>query len=68
MSDRFLDLVASLRKESRVFCEHCKEYLSRSAFWKHRKRYYDVHNEWWTTKGEAERVGQEEKRAKHEKL
>ena len=55
-----------LRKESRVFCEHCNEYLSRSAFWKHRKRYYDVHNERWTNKGEAERLGQEEKRAKHD--
>ena len=42
-----------LRKQTRLWCGHCKEYLSRAAFWKHRKAYYDVHTEQWTTKDEA---------------
>jgi len=39
-----------LRKQTRLWCGHCNEYLSRAAFWKQRKAYYDVHSERWSTK------------------
>lgn len=42
-----------LRKQTRLWCGHCNEYLSRAAFWKHRKAYYDVHSERWSTKDDA---------------
>ena len=48
-----------LRKQSRLLCGHCNEYLSRTAFWKHRQLYYDVHNECWTRKDDAEEFKQE---------
>lgn len=48
-----------LRKQSRLFCGHCNEYLSRTAFWKHRQLYYDVHNECWARKDDAEEFKQE---------
>ena len=53
-----------LRKQSRLLRGHCNEYLSRTAFWKHRQLYYDVHNECWTTKDDAEEFKREMKRAK----
>jgi len=48
-----------LRKQSRLLCAHCNEYLSRTAFWKHRQLYYDVHYECWTRKDDAEEFKQE---------
>ena len=48
-----------LREQSRLLCGHCNEYLSRTAFWKHRQLYYDVHNECWTRKDDAEEFKQE---------
>lgn len=55
-----------LRKQTRLLCGHCNEYLSRAAFWKHRKVYYDVHNERWTTKDDAEHFEHEAKRTKND--
>ena len=57
-----------LRKQSRLWCGHCNGYLSRAAFWKHRKAYYDVHSErWTTTKDDAENIfEQEAKRGKYD--
>ena len=37
------------RRERNQQC-HCDEYLSRSAFWKHRKLFYDLKTGTWTTK------------------
>ena len=54
-----------LRKQSRLFCGHCDEYLSRTAFWKHRKLYYDLHNECWTRKDDAEEFKEEMETALH---
>lgn len=48
-----------LRKQSRLLCGHCNEYLSRTAFWKHRQLYYDVQNECWTRKDDAEEIKQD---------
>ena len=48
-----------LRKQSRLLCRHCNEYLSRTAFWKHRQLYYDVHNECWKRKDDVEEFKQE---------
>lgn len=48
-----------LRKQTRLLCRHCNEYLSRTAFWKHRQLYYDVQNERWTRKDDAEEFKQE---------
>ena len=61
------------RKQNRIFCGHCKEYLSKAAFWKHRRIYYDVQNEQWLTGDSAESDGvgateqeeQDTKRARH---
>ena len=53
-----------LSKQSRFFCGHCKEYLSRAAFWKHRRLYYDVHSERWTIKDADQHLEQEAKRPK----
>ena len=58
------------RKQNRIFCGHCKEYLSKAAFWKHRRIYYDVQNEQWITGDSAESDGvgateQDTKRARH---
>lgn len=56
-----------LRKQSRLWCGHCNEYLSRAAFWKHRKAYYDVNSErWTTTKDDAAASEQEAKRGKYD--
>ena len=55
-----------LRKQSRQFCGHCNEYLSRTAFWKHRKAYYDVQSERWTSKDDAEHLEHEAKRARYD--
>lgn len=56
-----------LRKQSRLWCGHCNEYLSRAAFWKHRKAHCNVHSERWTTiKDDAENVEQEAKRGKYD--
>lgn len=56
-----------LRKQSRLWCGHCNEYLSRAAFWKHRKAYYDVNSErWTTTKDDAATSEQEAKRGKYD--
>ena len=55
-----------LRKQSRLFCGHCNEYLSRTAFWKHRKAYYDVQNERWVTQDISEPNEQTTKRAKYQ--
>ena len=44
----------SLRKQNRFFCGHCNEYLLRATFWRHRKAYYDVQNERWMTRDDAE--------------
>ena len=61
------------RKQNRIFCGHCKEYLSKAAFWKHRRIYYDVQNERWITGDSAESDGvgateqeeQDTKRTRH---
>lgn len=56
-----------LSKQSRLWCGHCNEYLSRAAFWKHRKAYYDVNSErWTTTKDDAATSEQEAKRGKYD--
>lgn len=56
-----------LRKQSRLWCGHCNEYLSRAAFWKQRKAYYDVNSErWTTTKDDAATSEQEAKRGKYD--
>lgn len=52
-----------LRKQSRLFCGHCKEYLLRATFWRHRRRYYNVQSESWTTGDDFEQE-QMPKRAK----
>lgn len=38
------------RKQRCIYCDHCDEYISRSAFWKHRKSFFDVKTGIWTTK------------------
>ena len=53
-----------MRKQNRLFCGHCGEYLSRVAFWKHRRLYYDVHSERWTTKDDLDHFEHEAKRSK----
>ena len=53
-----------LRKQSRLLCGHCDEYLSKAAFWKHRKAYYDVHRERWVTKTDVEHLEHRAKRPK----
>ena len=63
------------RKQNRIFCGHCKEYLSKAAFWKHRRIYYDVQNEQLITGdsdesdgvlvGATEQEEQDTKRARH---
>lgn len=53
-----------LRKQTRLLCGHCNEYLSRAAFWKHRRAYYDVDKERWMTKDGAEHLKHEAKKAK----
>ena len=61
------------RKQNRIFCGHCKEYLSKAAFWKHRRIYYVVQNEQWITGdsvesgevGATEQEEQDTKRARH---
>ena len=53
-----------LRKQSRLLCGHYDGYLSRAAFWKHRKAYYDVHRERWITKTEVEHLELRAKRPK----
>lgn len=56
-----------MRKQSRLWCGHCNGYLSRAAFWKHRKAYYDVHSErWTTTKDDAANSKQEARRGKYD--
>ena len=56
-----------LRKQSRLWCGHCNGYLSRAAFWKHRKAYYDVHSgRWTTTKDDAANSEQEAKSVKYD--
>ena len=53
-----------LRKSQNTYCGHCGECLSRSAFWKHRKAFYDAKSGSWTTK---ENLASEKcKGAKHE--
>ena len=47
-----------LRKQSRLLFGYCDEYLSKAAFWKHHKAYYDVHRERWITKTEHRNTGQ----------
>ena len=55
-----------LNKQSRVFCGHCNEYLSRATFWRHRRLYYDVHSERWTAEAKdyAQQLKQNAKRPK----
>lgn len=55
------------RKQNRIFCGHCKEYLSKSAFWKHCRSYYDVQNERWITGVNSAETGNEQdaKRVRH---
>ena len=53
-----------LRKQSRLLCGHYDGYLSRAAFWKHRKAYYDVHRESRITKTEVEHLELRAKRPK----
>ena len=53
-----------LRKQSRLLCGHYDGYLSRAAFWKHRKAYYDVHRERRITKTEVEHLELRAKRPK----
>ena len=55
-----------MRKQSRLWCGHCNGYLSRAAFWKHRKAYYDVHSERWVTIKDVENIEQEAKKGKYE--
>lgn len=60
---RVRKMSSRLRKQNRLFCGHCSEYLSRATFWKHHKAFYDVKNECWTTKENSEK---EAKRARHD--
>ena len=55
-----------VNNQSRVFCGHCNEYLSRATFWRHRRLHYDVHSERWTTKAKdyAQQLKQKAKRPK----
>ena len=55
-----------MRKQSRLFCGHCNEYLSRAAFWKHRRAYYDVQNERWLTQDIPGSNEQTTKRARYQ--
>ena len=55
-----------LRKQSRLFCGHCNEYLSRAAFWKLRRAYYDVQNERRVTQDIPEPNEQTTKRARYQ--
>ena len=55
-----------LSKQSRVFCGHCNQYLSRTTFWKHRRLYYDVHSERWTNENLGNYVVEEAKRRKRD--
>ena len=32
---------------SHLFCGHCKEFLGKSTFYKHKRRYYNVSNGTW---------------------
>lgn len=36
------------------YCEHCDETLSRSAYWKHRKAYFNPTTNEWTKKEPSE--------------
>jgi hypothetical protein len=38
------------RRNTALYCGHCAEVLSRAAYWKHRKAYYNPRTEKWTTK------------------
>ena len=53
-----------LRKQSRLLFGYCDEYLSKAAFWKHHKAYYDVHRERWITKTDVEHLEHRAKRPK----
>lgn len=40
-----------IKKQSSVrYCGHCNEYISRAAFWKHRKFFYNQQTMTWKTK------------------
>ena len=45
-----LDLPKAGIKRRRLYCEHCESYLSKSAYYRHRMRYFDTsHNQWVTS-------------------
>ena len=37
------------RKRRRVHCEHCKEFLSKSTYYRHRMRYFNAVSKQWVT-------------------
>ena len=41
-------------KRRRVYCEHCKNYLSKSTYNRHRMRYFDALNNQWVTTSSTE--------------
>jgi len=57
--------VFPLTKANQPVVWHCNEYLSRAAFWKHRRAYYDVDKERWMTKDGAEHLEHETKKPKY---
>ena len=59
------EMSSRLGKQTRLFCGHCNEYLSRAAFWKHRRAYYNVQKEHWMTEDGAEDLEHEAKKPKY---
>lgn len=53
-----------LRKQTRLLCGPCNEYLSRAASWKHHRAYNNVHKERWMIKDGAEHLVHQAKKPK----
>ena len=34
---------------SKVFCDHCKDFVGRSTYYRHRSRYYDPRKKSWVS-------------------
>ena len=45
------------RQKTRYFCGHCKEYLGKSTFYKHKKRYYNHSSRTWQLVNSAKTCG-----------
>ena len=43
-------------KRRRIYCGHCEEYLAKSAFYRHKGKYFDADSKTWTTSPAAEDV------------